>query len=127
MVRALGGPSDLVEDPAKHLPKAKVVKPAPPDREGVVVAIDTRALGLAVVALGGGRTHAEDAIDHSVGLTELAGIGDAVGPGRPLSLVHARDADSASAAAASVRAAYRLGDQPPQRRLIYERIGGEAR
>jgi thymidine phosphorylase len=125
MVSALGGPSDFVEEPMKHLPKAKVVKPVTLDREGTVAAIDTRALGLAVVSLGGGRTRAEDAIDHSVGLTELLGLGDEAGPGRPLAMVHARDDDSAAAAAAAVRAAYRLGDAPSGRRLIYERIGAE--
>jgi thymidine phosphorylase len=127
MVSALGGPSDFVEDPTKHLPKAKVVKAVPAAAEGTVAAIDTRAVGLAVVALGGGRTRAEDAIDHSVGLTELAGLGDEVGPEHPLCLVHARDADSAAAAAQTVRAAYRVGGPAPQRRLIHERIGGEAR
>jgi thymidine phosphorylase len=116
----------LVDDPAQHLPRAKVVKPVHPQAEGAVAAIDSRALGLAVVGLGGGRTRAEDAIDHSVGLTELAGLGDEVGS-KPLCMVHARDEDSATAAAETVRAAYRLGQPPAQRRLIYERIGGEAR
>ena len=126
MVSALGGPADFVENPAKHLPKAKIVKAAPPTEKGVVASVDTRALGLAVVALGGGRTRAEDAIDHSVGLTALAGIGDEVGPERPLAFVHARDDGTAEAAAAAVRAAYKLGAAPSERRLIYERIGGEA-
>ncbi len=125
MVSALGGPSDFVEEPTRHLPKAKVVKPVLPQEEGTVAAIDTRALGLAVVALGGGRTRAEDKIDHSVGMTELAGIGDDVGASRPLALVHARDEDSAAAAAATIRGAYKLGGPPTARRLIYERIGAE--
>ena len=88
----------------------------------------TRArIGLAVVALGGGRTRAADAIDHAVGLTELAGIGDEVGPDRPLALVHARDEDGAAARGSERSArAYVLGEPPPDRRLIYERIGGEA-
>jgi thymidine phosphorylase len=125
MVRELGGPADFVERPTAHLPKAPVVKAAHPAATGAVAAVDTRALGLAVVALGGGRTRAEDAIDHSVGLTELAGIGDEVGPHRPLALVHARDESSATSAVATVQGAYRLGAPPADRRLIYERIGGE--
>jgi thymidine phosphorylase len=124
MVTALGGPPDFLAEPQQHLPHAKVVKAVEPAAAGVVAAIDTRALGLAVVALGGGRTRAEDTIDHSVGLSELAGVSDEVGTERPLALVHARDEDSAAAAAATVRAAYRLGDPPP-RRLIHERIGAE--
>jgi thymidine phosphorylase len=92
------------------------------EREGTIASIDTRALGLAVVTLGGGRTRAEDSIDHSVGLTELAGLGDEVGPSKALALVHARDEASAEAAVATVRTAYKLGNPPP-RRLVYERIG----
>jgi thymidine phosphorylase len=126
MVTALGGPSDFIEHPTKHLPRAKVVKAVHPDEAGTVAAIDARALGLAVVALGGGRTRAEDAIDHSVGLTELAGIGEEVGPNRPLCLVHARDDAGASAAAERIRGAYKIGEPPAGRRVIYERIGGEA-
>jgi thymidine phosphorylase len=99
-----------------------VVVSVPAEGEGTIAAIDTRALGLTVVGLGGGRTRAEDPIDHSVGLTELAGLGDEVGPFKALALVHARDENSAAAAAATVRTAYKLGN-PPTRRLVYERIG----
>ncbi len=125
MVSALGGPNDFVSNPKKHLPQAKLVKAVEPKAAGVVAEIDARSLGLAVVTLGGGRTHAEDSIDHAVGLTALAGIGEEVGPERPLALVHARDEDSAGLAAAAVRSAYRFGEPPSDRRLIYERIGAE--
>jgi thymidine phosphorylase len=79
----------------------------------VVTAIDTRALGLAVVALGGGRTRPQDAIDPAVGLTRLAGIGTRIEPGTPLAVVHARDAARAEAAAARLRAAYAIGEKAP--------------
>ena len=49
-------------------------------RRGFVEEIDVRAVGLAVVELGGGRARAADAIDPAVGLTELAPIGAEVGP-----------------------------------------------
>jgi thymidine phosphorylase len=109
MVRALGGPRDLLERPWRHLGRADVVVPVAPAREGVVRAIDTRQVGLAVVALGGGRTRPQDPIDHAVGLTELAEVGAAVGGDRPLAVVHARTAHAAGRAADVVRAAYRVG------------------
>nr|MBA2816297.1 Thymidine phosphorylase [Candidatus Pantoea persica] len=37
--------------------------------------MDTRALGMAVVAMGGGRQRASDAIDYSVGLSETIALG----------------------------------------------------
>jgi thymidine phosphorylase len=125
MVAALGGPSDLIEHPRAYLAEARETLAVAPERAGLVSGVDTRALGLAVVALGGGRTRAEDGIDVSVGLDRLAGVGEEVGPDRPLAIVHARDVASAERAAAAVRAAYRMADpgQTVERRpLILERI-----
>jgi thymidine phosphorylase len=112
MVAALGGPADLLEKPDKHLPRAPVVRPVTPARAGHVAAMDVRAIGLAVLALGGGRRRVEDKIDPRVGLTDMAGIGEEVGPGRPLCLVHAASETDAEAAAAALRAAVTIGDKP---------------
>ncbi len=123
MVAALGGPPHFLNVARAVLPRAAVVKPAPAARAGFVEAIDARAVGLAVVELGGGRRTASDAVDPAVGLTELAGVGDEVGEGRPLALVHARDETSAQAAAARLAAAYRIGEAPPRRGpAVIERI-----
>ncbi|MBU3058267.1 thymidine phosphorylase [Pseudomonas indica] len=109
MVEALGGPLDLAEHPWQHLPQAAVVRPVFAEGEGLVQGIDTRAIGLAVIALGGGRRRPEDAIDVSVGFSELTLPGEAVDAARPLAMVHARDVASAEEAARLLRAAYRLG------------------
>jgi thymidine phosphorylase len=72
-----------------------------------------RALGIAVVELGGGRVRESDAVDHAVGLTEVAGLGERVGPGeRPLALVHARKEGALESAAAALRTAFTIGDGP---------------
>ena len=115
MVAGLGGPRDFLTQAETLLPRAGVLAAVVPERVGVVTAIDVRAIGLAVVELGGGRTRASDAIDHSVGLTELAPLGAEVGPDRPLAQIHARSADAAEAAARRLRAAYRIGDAAPER------------
>ncbi|MFQ5972586.1 MAG: thymidine phosphorylase [Alphaproteobacteria bacterium] len=109
MVKALGGPSDFVERFDKHLPRAPVTAPVDPDEPGRVQAVDTRRLGLAVVGLGGGRARADQAIDHAVGLTDVAGIGEEVSADRPLAVVHARSDVAAGAAVAEVRAAFTVG------------------
>ena len=125
MVSALGGPSDLLETPDRHLPAAPSVTAVFPERDGVVTTVDVRALGLAIIGLGGGRARESDAIDHAVGLTEVAAIGDAVGPGgRPLAVVHARDADAVAGAADELRRAYGLGDAPALAGpAVIERLG----
>lgn len=116
MVHALGGAADFM-DRYTELPPAAVSRPVFADRGGVVAGVDTRALGLAVVGLGGGRRRAEDGIDYSVGLSGLAGLGDEVGgedgDRRPLAAVHAADSAAADSAAAAVRAAFTVADAAP--------------
>lgn len=124
MVRALGGPRDLLDRPWKHLERAPVCVPVPSTRAGVVGRIDTRQVGLAVVVLGGGRTRPQDAIDHAVGLSELLPVGTRVAVGDPLGLVHARSVADADRAATMVRDAYRLGRREPvDTPVVAERIG----
>jgi thymidine phosphorylase len=114
MVRELGGPVELLHAPERCLPAAPTVAPAEPPESGTVAAVDVRAVGLAVVALGGGRARETDPVDHSVGLTDVAGPGERVGPGeRPLALVHAADEAAAERAAETLREAYALGDDAP--------------
>jgi thymidine phosphorylase len=125
MVAALGGPADVLERPDIYLPLPEVTMPVVPARAGFVAAEDARAIGLAIVGMGGGRTRADQAIDHAVGFTRVAPIGAAVGPERPLCLVHARSAAQAEAAAAAVRAAITIADEPPSlASVVLERIAG---
>lgn len=89
MVSSLGGPADLIENHESLLPRAPVIRPVFHDSEGYVSSMDTRALGLSVVKLGGGRSRAEDTIDPAVGLENVISIGDS--SDKPLAIVHARD------------------------------------
>lgn len=110
MVSALGGPTDLVEHPDRHLGTAPVVMPVYPLASGVVAGIDVRAVGMAIVALGGGRARTTDLIDPCVGLSEIVGLGESVGADRPLAVVHARTADDANAAATALHSALSVGE-----------------
>ncbi|MEQ9689869.1 MAG: thymidine phosphorylase [Bauldia litoralis] len=124
MVKALGGPGDFVERPEAYLKKAPVVRPVTAEHAGIVGAIDTRAVGVAVVELGGGRARASDTIDHTVGFTGLAGLGRTVGGDAPLAMVHARNEAHAARAEAALRAAYRVGDEAAApSAAVLERIG----
>ncbi len=122
MVSILGGPSSFLDRPEDHLPQAPIVRPVAAKRAGTVNAIDTRAVGVSVIALGGGRTRAADPIDYSVGLTELAPVGGEVGGETPLAVVHARDETSFEKAADMIREAYMIGGDTAEKAIIIERI-----
>ncbi len=117
MVAALGGPADLVERPGAHLPAAPVRRRV--EAPGAVATVATRDVGLAVIGLGGGRTRPQDGIDPAVGLADLAGPGDGTGL---LGVIHAADEAAADRAEAALRAAYRMGEAPPDRAVVIERV-----
>ncbi|MBN9668841.1 thymidine phosphorylase [Roseibium aggregatum] len=124
MVHALGGPADFLEKAELYLARAPVEAPVYADREGTVTAVDARAVGVAVVTLGGGRKAPEDVIDPSVGLTSLAGVGNRVDADAPLAIVHAKTEEDAETAANILRKAYTLGGaaEVADRPTVVERI-----
>lgn len=107
MVVGLGGPADILDHPERHLAVAPVIKPCLPEDAGQVRVMDTRAIGMAVVALGGGRTRPSDGIDHRVGLTDIVGLGEEIGADRPIAMVHAASDEAAEAAMKVLRRAVR--------------------
>lgn len=126
MVAALGGPVDFVERYPDRLPAAPLIVPVPAPRAGFVARVNGRALGEAVVRLGGGRLVGTDRINPSVGLTGQAMIGAEMTRGEALALVHAPDQARADRAVAAVLAAYQLSEDPPEEPpLIHCRIGPE--
>ena len=122
MVRAMGGPPDIADDWRTHLPKAPIIGDIPAPEDGVINAIDGEALGLTVVRMGGGRQVENDKIDPSVGLSDLAGIGTQVSRGDPIATIHAKDEDSARAAANAVLSAVKIGEVSDIPDLIHDRI-----
>ncbi|WP_170438593.1 thymidine phosphorylase [Ruegeria arenilitoris] len=123
MMASVGGPLGLVEDWARYLPEASVILEVTAQDDGYVSAMDGEALGLAVVALGGGRQVESDVIDPAVGLSGLVRLGDKVSAGTPMAVVHAAREDAAQRAAQAVRAAITIGPTPvPVPDLVQERI-----
>ena len=110
MVTALGGPGDLLEHPDRYLPRAPCRRVVRAARDGVVHAIDVRALGMAVVALGGGRRRAEDSIDPAVGLGAFAPLGAVVKAGDAIAQIDARDEADAARAAEAVLESYSIDE-----------------
>jgi len=126
MVRAQGGPSRLLADADAVLPSAERVAPVFPHRAGFVGRIDTRAIGLAVVQLGGGRLRAADVVDPAVGLTQLARPGQPAAADSPLAVVHAASDAAWQRAADTVRSAMTIvAEPPPSRPAVLARQTGD--
>jgi thymidine phosphorylase len=122
MVKCLGGPADILERPGAHLAKAALVVDVPAHRDGVIAAIDTRAVGFAVVMLGGGRTAPDQPVDHAVGFDRLLPLGAKVQKGDAIARVHAASRAAAEVGAATLSAAFSIGDRPAQAPPLVERI-----
>jgi len=55
----------------------------------------------------------DEGVDHAVGLTDIACLGEEVGEGAwPLAVIHARSADDAQRAGERLKAAFKVGDAP---------------
>jgi thymidine phosphorylase len=113
MVAGLGGPKNVLSLGSSGQRNAPVRSDVPAPRGGYVAAMDTRAIGLTVIALGGGRVRASDTVDPRVGLTTVRPIGARVERGEPLVCVHARTRSDADAARERLLAAITLGDVKP--------------
>ncbi|MGL6265036.1 thymidine phosphorylase [Aeromonas jandaei] len=123
MVTGLGGPADFMERYDAYLPKAAIVRPVYAANSGFVTAMDTRELGLAVVAMGGGRRAAGDKLDYAVGLTDFIRLGQSVDADKPIAMIHAQTEEQYAQAASMVQAAVRIGGERPEALPeVYRRI-----
>jgi len=123
MVAAQKGPIDFIEHYDRYLPQATLSKMVYSESAGIITSMDTRALGMSVVAMGGGRRRATDAIDYSVGLTQMSRIGQKVDTQHPLAMIHANSEEAWQQAAEAVRSAATLSDEAPETLpVVYRRI-----
>jgi thymidine phosphorylase len=123
MMAAVGAPLHFVDNWSRYLPEASVILEVPAPSTGYVTAMNGEALGLAVVALGGGRQVESDVIDPAVGISDIVRLGDKLDKGAPLAVIHAAREDAAQQAAQAVLQAISLGpDSPALPGIVHERI-----
>jgi len=119
MLSLHGGDARVVEQPSR-LPRAphRVALPAP--RTGFVRSIEAHRLGELAVALGAGRTRADQAIDPRVGIELCVQRGSAIERGAPLGYLHLARRGAAPALVATALAAFEIGRTRPRvvRRVI---------
>ena len=126
MVTELGGPADFVENYDTYLEKAEIIRSIYAKNSGIVTSMDTREIGMAVVAMGGGRRKPSDAIDYAVGFTDFVALGERVDTEKPLAVVHVRNEAQFEEAQRTLRAAITIGDEEPEEKpMVFKRITPE--
>ena len=94
----------------------------PAEKAGVVTKVDTQRLGMAVIAMKGGRQQKDDVLDHTTGFEMLVRVGDRVEPGQSLVRLFCHDAEPA---ATMIREAITLGESAEQLTLLHERLSSD--
>ncbi len=123
MIYAMGGPVEFAENWKRFLPEAPVIVEIYAQQSGFVTAINSEALGLSVVALGGGRQVETDVINHAVGFSNVVRLGDKVAKGQLLMRVHAAREEAAQLAELQAISAIEIGHEAPEKLpLVIERI-----
>lgn len=124
-VELQGGDRAVCDTPEMLLNTDLVEVEIKADRAGFVSEIDTLAIGNAIVEIGGGRTKADDKIDHAVGYACTAKIGEELKAGDQLGVLFCRNSEQASAIRTKITAAYELSPQNNQNQpqLIQQVIG----
>ena len=121
MVEAQGGDPGVADHPGR-LPRAMVRAPVRAATDGTVLAIDAEAIGQAAMVLGAGRARAEDRVDPAAGLILERKVGDAVGRGETLAVVHTSGPRMVEEGILRVAAAYRIGAGTPPKPPLVQQI-----
>jgi pyrimidine-nucleoside phosphorylase len=122
-VELQGGDPAVCDDP-KLLPGARSRRELRADRAGALCRVETEQVGVAGMLLGAGRMSVDDPIDHGVGITVHARLGDAVQAGDLLAEMHVNDEVAVDKAEAALRAAFVIEDRDPitPPPLVYEAL-----
>ena len=110
MVEAQGGDAKVVANPSL-LVVAKVVVEVRAPRGGFVTGIDALTVGLTGVAMGAGRTRADQKVDPAVGISIDAKPGDAVQVGQVVARLYVHSANDGLAE--RLASAFTYGDAAP--------------
>jgi thymidine phosphorylase len=110
MITAMGGPADLLTNAENILPKANVIKTIVAPSAGFIGTMDTRAIGMALVQMGGGRVDHNQKLDYSVGFSNIKPKGTKVTEGDIIAIVHANDESQATLAIKQYLTAVEISD-----------------
>ena len=122
MVSELGGPSDLMENPEKHLKPMPIIGSIQSNSSGYISEIDVRAVGVSMIHLKAGRTKSTDSIDHGVGLSEIVSLGQWVNKGDSIAMAHCRDKDQLDFLKSNIPSLIQLSENMPEAQNLIKEV-----
>jgi pyrimidine-nucleoside phosphorylase len=126
MIEAQGGDTRAFDDRGR-LPTARLQQPVHATSDGFISQLDAFTVARASIMLGAGRERKGDAIDLAVGVYLEAKLGDRIGVGQPLAVLHANDESRLVEAERVLRAGIALSPAPVAHApVILERLGASA-
>jgi len=121
-VEVQSGDPRICDDPEMLVCKDLMSVPVITETAGYVTGIDTRTLGNSISEIGGGRTKAEDRVDHAVGYACSVKIGDEVGVGDELGIIYCRDHDQADRIINRLQAAHTVAEHLPVKQNLVRAV-----
>ena len=123
MIHTLGGPADLLDNPWDSMQKANVILDILAPDHGYIAGMQTRDMGMAIVAMKGGRLANGQAIDHSVGYDRILPVGTLVNRGDVVARVHAANENQAQQASKAYLDSLTITESEPEvTPVIYQTI-----
>ncbi len=119
LITAQGGDARVVDDP-RQLPRATAKFAIKATASGYVGRIDTRALGVAVMQLGGGRATQASALDLTAGLVLHKKLGTPVTAGETLAVAYGSTVDPQTVGQAVLEAYQIQATLPTMPKLIHQ-------
>ena len=113
----------MTED-TSFLPSAPFNRKIKADSNGFVASVDTRLIGKASQRTGAGRASKEDCIDHAAGITVLTRIGDKVGKGDVIAVLHGSDECRLDDAERELSGAFEITGKQPEAPVLIRRTTG---
>ena len=99
-------------DPDAGLPVANHRIPLPAPASGYVSKCDAEAIGRACLLLGAGRAKITDSVDHTVGISDLKKVGEAVEKDEPLCIIHSNGHENAAELHETLASAFKISSNP---------------
>ena len=121
-IECQNGDPTICDDPEKLLDKSLFQFEIKANESGFVSEIDTLTVGNAIVEIGGGRTKAEDRIDHAVGFAGERKIGDEIKQNEILGILFTRSENQARQISEKLRGAYKISEEKPNNLELVKEI-----